>query len=399
MRRISQTLLLALLLSGCAVKRGLVSSPPLAPDSERASSDPLTEELVRADAKFGRTAEALTPEDPTEVTSHPEVLMEVNKSVEKWIAHFSGKARETFTRFLARGSRYKTMVQQILKEHGVPEEFYYLAMIESGYVTHATSNQKAVGIWQFVRGTSERYGLKSTPFVDERRDPARATRAAALYLIDLHNIFGSWHLALCAYNAGEGRIMRAIMKGKSRDFWTLVEKKVLPKETNDYVPIFLAATLIGNDPEKYGFKTPEADPYPEVTGVMVPSPVKLSNLAKAARVSVPELKEFNPSLLRDHTPPGDKSYKIWLPSANAPHLVNAMATLPLLRVAGSGGHSFRSPSSVGKARSGRYRVRSGDTLTGIAERFGMSISGLKKLNRLHKNRIQAGQVLRLGSRT
>jgi membrane-bound lytic murein transglycosylase D len=391
MRYLIQLGLVAALTSGCAINRGKAASPESLPESDGVASaieQGLSEEVVKADAKISSAKEAVTEEEPTAVSSHPGVLIEVNKSVEKWIAHFSGKARDTFTRFLERGAEYKTMVQEILKEHGVPEEFYYLAMIESGYVTHATSNQSAVGIWQFVRGTSQRYGLKSDRFVDERRDPIRATRAAAQYLTDLHNIFGSWHLALCAYNAGEGRIMRAIMRGKSRDFWTLVEKKVLPRETNDYVPIFLAATIIGNNPEKYGFEAPTKKGRPAVAGVLVPSPVRLASVAKAARVSLPELKAYNPNLLKEVTPPGSKPYKVWLPAEKAPVLARSLSSLSLVR--------YERPASPQR---GKYRVKSGDTLIDIAERFGLSLSGLKKLNRLSRNRIQAGQVLRVGART
>ncbi len=372
-----------LLLPACAFNQ-----PRIEPETVTvtvAKSDPMLEEVVNVDTKIGETdATSLAPETTT-VVSHPAVLLEVNQSVQKWIEFFSGKSRETFSRFLERGANYKNMVQGILKEYGVPEEFYYLAMIESGYVTHAASPQHAVGIWQFVRPTGQRYGLRADHSVDERRDPIRATRAAALYLTDLHNIFGSWHLALCAYNAGEGRIMRAIMRGKSRDFWTLVEKKVLPKETGDYVPKFMAAAIIGNNPTRYGFAAYAAPPRPEVVAVEVAAPVRLSQVASAAGVSLAELKQFNPNLLREHTPASrSRGYPLWLPKDQARLAKRQLATLTTVKM---------KPVAV------QYRVKSGDTLIGIADRFGLSLAGLKKLNRLGRGRIRSGQVLKVASRS
>ena len=175
------------------------------------------------------------------------IPLEINADVERWLEFFTMKDRERFTRFLERGSRYKTMIYAVLKEQGIPTELYYQAMIESGFATHATSTASAVGIWQFIPGTGRRYGLRIDQYVDERRDPMRATIAAAMYLKDLHNVFQNWYLAMAAYNAGEGRILGAIMRSGTRDFWEMVKKRSLPSETMNYIPKFLAATTIGHN--------------------------------------------------------------------------------------------------------------------------------------------------------
>ena len=194
----------------------------------------------------------ITPDEITDATAG-KLPLEINQEVERWIDFFTVKDRERFQRFLERGEKYKPQIMAALREQGVPPEIYYQAMIESGFATSATSRAKAVGIWQFMRETGRRYGLRVDSYVDERRDPLRSTVAAALYMKDLYNVFHSWYLAVAAYNAGEGRIMNTIMRSKTRDFWEMARRKVLPNETMNYIPKFIAATMIGTDPQKYGF--------------------------------------------------------------------------------------------------------------------------------------------------
>src|SRR5690606_16029392 len=141
-----------------------------------------------------------------------------NPEIQKWVKYFSEKDRKRFSHFLNRGEHYRDLIQATLESYSLPIELYYLAMIESGYVAHATSHASAVGAWQFMRSTGKRYGLYVDNYVDERRDPIRSTEAAAKYLTDLYNVFQSWELALAAYNCGENRVLRAVMQGKTRNF-------------------------------------------------------------------------------------------------------------------------------------------------------------------------------------
>ena len=182
-----------------------------------------------------------------------QIPFEFNKRVAEWISYFSQKDRERFQRFLDRAEPYREAVENILEENGVPSDLYYLGMIESGFVVQAKSHAKAVGVWQFMRPTGKLYGLGVDAYVDERKDPIRATEAAAKLMRDLYREFHSWYLAMAAYNAGLGRIRGAVKRGHSNDFWELVEKKVLPRETMDYVPKFLAARYIGENPDVFAF--------------------------------------------------------------------------------------------------------------------------------------------------
>jgi membrane-bound lytic murein transglycosylase D len=328
---------------------------------------------------------AALPETGTDISDHPKVLIQLNDSVQKWVDYFTGPNRDAFARFLNRGSRYRKLVEKCLVEQGIPKEFYYLAMIESGYVTHATSSARAVGIWQFIRGTAERYGLRANGIVDERRDPERATKAAAKYLKDLYNVFGSWRLAMAAYNAGEHRILSAIMKGKNRDFWTLAEKRVLPRETMDYVPKFFAAAIIGEKPEKFGFTVSEEGEPWGFDVVEVPSPVRLADVANATRVPLAKLKSLNPHLLKGITPSGPSKYALYFPSGESGRVDSAVSRLVAMKPVRK-----RSPA----AASSRFHiVKRGETLTSIGRKYGLSVAALRKTNRLRSGRIQVGKKL------
>jgi len=356
------------LLIGCA------SSPPIF------ASAPLPGEVAQADNELEKTLQnAPLPVSQTRVDSHPHVLIEVNKNVKKWITYFTQQDRDRFERFLKRGQPFKRLIQGILREKGIPPEFYYLAMIESGFTINATSHARAVGIWQLMAGTSSRYGLKTNRYVDERLDPIRATVAACDYLLDLYNTFGSWHLAMAGYNAGEIRILRALMKSKTRDFWTLVEKRALPEETMEYVPKFLAAVMIGKNPKRYGFDLgAPARSYPWVEGVQVRASISLDRLARASRLDLETLQTVNPHLIRGATPPTG-SYKVWVPKESAQAIMKVKLQ--------------KDPSHAGKI----YKVRRGDTLDSISERFGVPLARIKHLNKLQRNRIFAGQVLTIAS--
>lgn len=316
--------------------------------------------------------------DPIKVIDHPDV--------DKWVNYFTKKDRERFQRFLNRGAKYQTLVHNTLREEKVPEELYYLAMIESGYSTGARSWASAVGIWQFIRGTGRRYGLKIDRYVDERKDPVRATRAAARYLGSLYRVYQSWELAMAAYNAGEGRVLGAIMRGHTRDFWELSRKKLLPKETRDYVPKMMAAMKIGQNLNKFNFISEASSHYLKPEAVKVPGAVRLSDIAKISGISTSSLKGLNPHIRRGVTPPGE-SYTLWMPKDfNVAKVSNSFSTLKAKRLRLTASNS-----------NGYHKVRRGQNLFSISKKYGMSVASLKKLNGLRSSRIYAGQRLKVSS--
>lgn len=251
----------------------------------------------------------------TEPKSFPtKIPRELNSRVKGWVKFFSVRDRARFDRFLGRGAMYKSLIQEILVENGVPAELYYLAMIESGFARRARSHAQAVGIWQFIAPTGRRYGLRIDGEVDERLDVLRATRAAARYLRDLKNEFGSWYLAMAAYNCGENRVRRAIRRGRTRDFWTLARARLLPAETTHYIPKFQAAMIIARSPERYGFRRRPLYDFPTLRNFKVASRTHIDAIARRHGVSKSLLVGLNPHLLRTRVPrtrSGD--YSIYLP--------------------------------------------------------------------------------------
>jgi len=377
--------LLTLMLGGCALNTNINSNRDFVRTStviDKIESNMLDDDLRAADAEI-------------EPEKHSAVPLEINENVQEWINYFSIKDRERFRSFLERGLYYKDLVKKILKENGVPREIYYLAMIESGYITHARSRQNAVGAWQFMHSTGKAYGLRSDRnYLDERRDIIRSTKAAAKYLTRLHNEFGSWYLALAAYNAGEGRIRGAIKKGKSRDFWYLVNMKALPRETMNYVPKFLAAVIIGRNPEKYGFKDLTASQFPEIGSAKVPKLVHLKEIGLRTGISYRELQALNPHLLRGITPDFASHYEIWAPKNKVEQIKNASGdytrTIPLAH--------RKYASKINRNEYLGYIVRRGDTLISIARKNKTSVRNIKKINGLKSELIYFGQRLSLNSK-
>ncbi|MBM4297398.1 MAG: lytic transglycosylase domain-containing protein, partial [Deltaproteobacteria bacterium] len=174
-----------------------------------------------------------------------------NPKVRHFVKHYSTKVRDYFQTVLARSGKYMPMISKVLIEEGLPEEFGYLAIVESELLVHATSQVGAVGLWQFVPATARQYGLRIDQWVDERRDPIKSTRAAAAYLKDLHAYYGRWFLVTAAYNAGPGTIDKALQSSRASDFWGIKTK--IREETRNFVPKFIATALIAGDPKKYGF--------------------------------------------------------------------------------------------------------------------------------------------------
>lgn len=297
-----------------------------------------------------------------------------NKKVEQFIYYFQTKGKKQFQIYLDRRAVYGDMIQDILKQYSLPEELIYLAMIESGLNPKAHSRANASGIWQFIYGTGIRYNLNRNWYVDERRDPRKATHAASQYLTDLYKQFDNWYLALAAYNAGSGRITRAKRLHQTSDFWQLHS---LPRETRNYVPLFLATTIIGRDPVKYGFKSPQNDPW-KYDVVEIEKSADLSILAQSAGISLSTLRKYNPELRQSATP--TKSYNLRLPIGKKDLFEKKYAALP---------ESKRfAPQYI------THRVRSGENLGSISRKYRVSIHNIAAVNKIrNRHKIKVGQVL------
>jgi membrane-bound lytic murein transglycosylase D len=334
--------------------------------------------------------------EPQKIRKKRQIPFEFNQKVASWVEYFSQKDRERFQRFFDRGEPYREVIQNILEENGVPTDLYYLGMIESGFTLNAKSSAQAVGVWQFMRATGRMYGLRSDHYVDQRMDPIRATEAAARMLRDLYRDFRSWYLAMAAYNAGPGRIRSAIRKAKTNDFWELVERRMLPRETMEYVPKFLAARYIGENPDLFAFYINEETRYPDVELVRIPSPVPFTTLERACSMPEGTLSFVNPHYLRGHTHPAKVEDEIWVPEpylkqveAKRRDLASLVIRVKPVRAG--------TDSLAGVSRVQMYTVRGGDTLKSIARKRGLSVAYLKRVNGLRSSSLMPGQRLKLSA--
>ncbi len=396
----------------------------------------------------------------TEVTYDIDVETYGNHArVQYYLDFFQGPARERFQIWLQRMPRYEPMIRAKLREYNVPEDMVYLALIESGFSNAAVSRARATGMWQFMKGTGKLYGLRVDSWVDERRDFVRATDAAARHLADLRDRFGSMYLAAAAYNAGAGKVGRGLRRLPDGDdeeeenadatFFRLYDTRFLRRETKDYVPKLIAAALIAKQPEKYGFVRFTDIPPVSYDSIIVPDATGLDVLARLADTSVAYLRELNPHYIRSVTPPRTPSV-VRLPTGAGALVEARYAELPendrvhyvehvvargqtaasiarmyrvntrLLTDANPGVRMTRlkvgtrlvvptsfvpnvpeAPERTVTARGTssttiRYRVRPGETLSGIAEKYSTSVTRLRSLNALGRtSMIRAGQVIRV----
>jgi membrane-bound lytic murein transglycosylase D len=319
----------------------------------------------------------------------------LNPRVEHFLDRFTGARREVIHLWVGRSGRYLGMIREVLRDHGLPEELAYTAMIESGFNPLAVSRAGAKGMWQFMAGTARRYGLRVDQWIDERLDPEKSTVAAASYLKDLYNMFGSWPLAQAAYNAGEMKVSRAIRATGSSDFWTLAKTNHLKPETKDFVPAIQAATLIALNPGQYGFEFNETD-APRVETVSVPPATDLRRLASRAGLEPGVLKTLNPVLVRAVTPPGP-AWQLRVPAGTTVKVQNALAppaggrrpTATVKR--GSIAARATKPSDVDV-----HVVRPRETVSSIAKQYGVAVSDVLRWNRLgEEGRIRPGDRLRI----
>ncbi|MBI3628751.1 MAG: lytic transglycosylase domain-containing protein [Candidatus Rokubacteria bacterium] len=237
------------------------------------------------------------------VQGFPEYPVVSNDRIHYFLRRFTGARREVIGLWLERSSRYLGMIRSILRKHGLPEDLAFTAMIESGFNPVAVSRAGAKGLWQFMAQTARNYGLRVDQWVDERLDPEKSTVAAAAYFRDLYNQFGSWFLAQAAYNAGEVTVARAIRLTRTNDFWELARSRHLRAETKDFVPAIQAVTLIGREPDRYGFEIPALEPRRFET-VKVPPRTDLRRLSRTAGVSLETLNSLNPGPVEQARLPG-----------------------------------------------------------------------------------------------
>jgi membrane-bound lytic murein transglycosylase D len=308
-----------------------------------------------------------------------DIPIEVNDAVVAYVRFFQHpKVRPHFVKWLARAPRYLSVFREILRDQGLPEDTVFLSMIESGFANLAQSRARAVGPWQFIAGTGRRMGLKMDFWVDERRDPEKAARAAARYLKELHGQFGDWRLAWAGYNAGAGKIARAQRRGQ-QDFWTMARGRVLRRETKGYVPKLMAAAIVAKHQEAFGFGKDEVDaerwtPYETVT---VPRATLLSRAAEAAEVPEKALLDLNPELRRTCTPP--RPYELKVPRGQA-----AVFARNWPRVS----------EEAGKLAFAHHRLQRGEALAAVARSYGVSLATVQRMNGLVPGRrIRAGTEL------
>ena len=338
----------------------------------RVEADPWAEAFAESSALARFTPPA--PQAPA-----PGYPTQLNQQVQYFLDRFTRDRRWVLDKWFGRAGRYLEMIRYTLRDHGLPEDLAFVAMIESGFNPAAVSRAGAKGLWQFMAGTARRYGLRVDQWVDERFDPEKSTLAAAAYLRDLYKQFGSWQLAQAAYNAGEMTVTRAIRAVGSTDFWALARSSSLKQETKEFVPQIHAATVIGQDPSRYGFDVGGQAPT-AVEFVSIPPGTNLAAISKNTGVSTDTLRALNPVLVKGVTPPGGP-YQLRVPAG-----LGAAIQPPS---AASRSAVDRRPPATAKV----HVVRAGDTVSGIAKRYRMGAGEV-----LRWNNLAADHVLRPGDR-
>lgn len=438
-------LLLPLYSLGCAstapAPLAAPSLPVVANTTHDESAD-YAKELQQTIAQIA-ARESVKPADTPAADVEAAISMDIpsHKSVRSAITLFSTEMKPDIQTYLTRSARYRKLIEKALHEYDLPNALAYLPVIESGYSPTMTSRSGAHGIWQFMPETAREYGLRVDWWVDERADPERSTHAAAAYLKDLYRQFNDWPLVLAAYNAGPGRIRRALDATGAKSFWELLEQSAVPKETRGYVPTFFATVAIASDPASYGFSLDKPQQF-DMKSVELEGPLSLKYLAEVAKVEEKQLRELNPALHHGVLPPGKSSVR--LPSKSAEAVVARASTLrsedpslsvcsftlregdSIKRLARALGttpaellamNQLASSEGVGSGDSVYlpvrarelgallqhaddeqfyYAVRKGDTLFSIAKRHHLTIAELLDLNDLgHSHKIHSGERLRV----
>ncbi|MGA8154189.1 MAG: transglycosylase SLT domain-containing protein [Terriglobales bacterium] len=403
--------------------------------SEPAPIDEANDISYTVDAKVKAQAEAEVK------ATHSDLPLMMTDQVAGYINYFSTRGRGSLENALARGGRYREMIQSILKEEGVPQELIYLAQAESGFHPLALSHAGARGMWQFMASRAKGYGLERDWWVDDRQDPEKSTRAAARHLKDLYSEFGDWYLAMAAYNSGPGTVQKAVKRTGYADFWELYRRNVLPKETRNYVPIILAVTIMAKNPEQYGLENVVPEEPVSYDTVKIDYPVDLRLVAECVDESASTLQDLNPSLLR-LTTPKNQQFELHLPAGTKDRYLNTIAAIPpdmrvwwryhnvasgdtlasvarvyrtsrqaiaqangiaedeelhadskLIIPVAPGKHPLGEDTQSYSRRATAYRVKKGDTVQSVADNFGVPPTMVRRWNRLQDGALRGRRVL------
>ncbi len=406
----------------------------------------MLERFAEVEARLNKDSLQVYGAEPTEIVY--DLPIKMNERVKSSIIYFQTVAKEAFTRYLSRSKRYESLFRETLTKYGLPQDLIYLSLVESGFNPKAYSWARASGLWQFISSTGRLYGLNRDWWVDERRDPVKSTDAAARFLKDLYTQFGDWELAMAAYNGGPGRIDRTIKSQGTADFW----KMRLKRQTMDYVPLIYAAAIIAKDPERYGFTDVSYESGLLWDEVVIDRCLELNVIANTVGCTVADLETLNPELLRSHTPPNYKQYRLKIPAGTKPAFLAAYENMPSPRESSWVRHEIRRGESIGtisakygvsqyaileannmspksriyagktlivpvpldrggaasgwgrdntqsyEAQGSVYTVRNGDTMWDVARAFGTSVEALRRVNYIERgSRIYVGQKLKLPS--
>jgi membrane-bound lytic murein transglycosylase D len=359
------------------------SLPPVVAEVERpreAAPDPsLLDRVLEASAVEPRIEPPELERAGTDALGWaPDIDVPPNGRVQGFIDLFSGRLKGYLEESLGRGARYLPMIREVFEAEGLPLDLAYIPLIESAFKPTAVSRARATGMWQFMRGTALENGLKHDWYIDERADPEKATRAAAKYLKTLYGTFGDWYLALASYNAGPGRVQRAMKRSGRSDFWAIsASRGHLPRETRDYVPLILAAITIARQPGAYGLTIAPAEERPHET-VTLARAIDLKRVAEWTGTQVEDIQSLNPELRRRITPVGVDEYVLKVPVGSASIVAARLAELP-----------SDEPLPVAN-----YVVEKGDTLWALARKFDVNRADLADVNQLSSNaRLAIGQIL------
>ncbi len=361
---------------------------------EAMEGQPPTEEELAASRELDeeQTSQQDYQEEPSEPPADDPLLLQavdpsefdlpvvLNDKVKSWMNYYlhNKTGRKFFENSLSRGARFKPLISSELRKRGMPQDLYYLAMIESGFKTNAYSRASAVGLWQFISSTGRAEGLRIDWWIDERRDPELATYAALQHLQGLYDQFDDWYLAAAGYNAGAGGVRGAMRRTGGKDYWAVAKPGGLPKETRNYVPMLIAAAIIGHDPERYGFADVQLQPELAYDTVAVPNSTSIKSLARCASMSEKEFQALNPGLRRWAVPADSDTYPVHVPFDMGADFIACVKTIPA---------SERVAFAV-------HRVRRGETLSAIARRYGVSLSEVVRMNKIRNaNHIKVGMEL------